>query len=1310
MTAKRSGSLFFCLLLLTGNGLYSQQPKLVLPIGHTMRVNTAVFSPDGKKIVTASYDHTAKIWDASSGLLLGNLDKHTAIVNMAQFSPACPSDPAGGKYIVTASADSTARIWDSNTGALLRNLAGHHDKVLWAEFSPDGKKIVTASDDHTAIIWDVLTGDPLQVLRGHRYTVYAAHFSPSCANDPTGGKKIITCSRDSKAIIWDTQSGDSIAVLNGHRSFVLFAGFSPDGNKIITASRDGLTKIWKAATGEYLVTLDHTYQVNMAQFSPSCADDPAGGKYIVTANLDNTAMIWNSDGKLLTTLTGHKSAVLTACFSPDGKKIVTASAGKTAKVWDLSGTVLATLSGHKSPVLTACFSPDGKKIVTASMDRTVKIFDAGTGILMNDLKGHSSMANSVQFSPDGEKMLSTYADNTVKVWDVINGKVFFDLKNNDSRVNHASFSPDGKRIIASFSDSTAIIYDAVSGAGLKVLKGHTDIVNFALYSPDGKKIVTVSHDMTARLWEAESGALLKTLIGHSGNISSAQFSPISVNDPAGGKTIMTISDDGTAISWNTATGEQLKTLSASAKMLYMGSFSNDGKKFLTCSWDATAIVWDAVTGDKLQVLKGGAYAVKAAYFSPDGNQILTISKDNNNVVKLWNANTGESLFNLAGHKETLNAAQFSPDGKKILTASADGTIILWESSSGKILKRFEGHNAPVYAARFSPKTPDDPQGGKTIVSISNDNTTKVWNTETGKLQYTFIAVDSTDYLVVDKDGHYDGTAAARRLLYYTCGTELIELQQLKDKLWVDGLAEQINKGQPVTVPTLQDLNICDLIPVVEDVGSEGIYKFKITPKRGGLGETVLFINNNETKRYKINQLTKTATGYELTIPKELLQPYLVAGSQNLVTVKSYTANNDIISRGIKIGVNTTDTTTKDPDLYAVIVGVSDYSAAELHLNYAAKDAKDIGNAVTITAGKLFDKPGQRHVFVYDFNTDSVRYGYPNKKNIRHIFDTIASKATANDILLVFFAGHGTVAEDKNNQKQFYFLTSDASSFNDPEASGISTAELIEWIHPQRIKAQKRILILDACNSGQALNDISQNKDLMAVRGNTANGDAKKEIERLNDQAGMFILSASASNQSAYELGRYSQGLLTYTLLKAIKQQPDILEDDIFLNLSRWFGAAKRSVTDIMNQMGKNGRQEAQLVANTDFNIGIVDPGVLGMIKMADEKPMFTSSQFVKAGSHSDELQLRLLVDKELAVASSRGKDNEIVYRGDYEGQDAYSLSGDYKVEAGKVTVSISLLKGGNEIKLFEVKGITDKIPQLAKEIIKTATAWLAGNK
>jgi hypothetical protein len=133
---------------------------LVTLEGHTSYVRSAKFSPDGSRVVTASDDKTARIWDAATGKSLAELKGHTNYVNSAVFSP-------DGSKVLTASEDRTARIWDAATGKSLVELKGHTYAVLSAVFSADGSKVLTAGGDPTARIWDTATGKTITELTGH---------------------------------------------------------------------------------------------------------------------------------------------------------------------------------------------------------------------------------------------------------------------------------------------------------------------------------------------------------------------------------------------------------------------------------------------------------------------------------------------------------------------------------------------------------------------------------------------------------------------------------------------------------------------------------------------------------------------------------------------------------------------------------------------------------------------------------------------------------------------------------------------------------------------------------------------------------------------------------------------------------------------------------------------------------------------------------------------------------------------------------------------------------------------------------------
>ncbi|WP_375471012.1 ribosome assembly protein 4 [uncultured Nostoc sp.] len=605
--------------------------------GHTSYVNSVSFSPDGKRIVTASADKTARVWDIS-GKQIAELKGHTQPVNSASFS-------LDGKRIVTASADNTARVWDIS-GKQIAELKGHTQPVNSASFSPDGKRIVTASADKTARVWDI-SGKQIAELKGHTSYVNSASFSPD-------GKHILITSYDTTAWVWDI-FGKQITELKGHTKAVNSASFSPDGKRIVTASADNTARVWDISGKQIAELKGHTKAVNSASFSPD-------GKRIVTASADNTAGVWDISGKQIAELKGDTETVNRASFSPDGKRIVTGSDDKTARVWNIDGKQIAELKGHTSRVNSASFSPDGKRIVTTSVDNTVRVWDISSKQIA-ELKGHTKAVNSASFSPDGKRIVTGSDDKTARVWDIF-GEQIAELKGHIEAVNSASFSPDGKRILTASYDKTARVWD-ISGKQIAELKGHTNYVNRASFSPDGKRIVTASFDKTARVWDI-SGKQIAELKGHTKAVYSASFSP-------DGKRIVTGSDDNTVRVWDIS-GKQITELKGHTKAVNSVSFSPDGKRILTASFDNTARVWD-ISGKQIAELKGHTKAVNSASFSPDGKRIVTASADN--TARVWDI-SGKQIAELKGHTKAVNSASFSPDGKRILTASFDKTARVWQ--------------------------------------------------------------------------------------------------------------------------------------------------------------------------------------------------------------------------------------------------------------------------------------------------------------------------------------------------------------------------------------------------------------------------------------------------------------------------------------------------------------------------------------------------------------------------------------------------------------------------------------------------------
>ena len=602
--------------------------------GHTDDIWSAIFSPDGTRIATASADGTARIWDAASGNeLLSVKGSSSGVAWSAVFSP-------DGKTLVTTGQDGMVRLWDAGTGELFSSLSGHREDVFLARFSPNGDRLATVSNDGTGIIWDIATGERLLTLGPDEDGLPQwVSFSPD------GSQIAIAYAAgtiDGWATIWDALTGERILRLPNQNAYVRSVSFSPDATHVVTTSDDQAVRIWDANTGTLLQEFQNqTTKAANASYSPD-------GKQIATALGNSQVAVWDpSSGRTLITLAGHSSNVRVVAFSPDGTRLVTAGSDDTARVWSLSPT-REFLTLYKGPVSAStvgtklAYSPDGKHLAVSYSDPFVKIWDLATGQLSLELPGHSSGVNYIAYSPDGTRLATTTEDGNVKIWDAHSGEEVLALPaaGPEDRIFGAAFSPDGARL-ASAGVNGALVWDARTGRKLLTLAGHKDWVSSIAFSPDGSHIATSSFDGTAILWDAATGKKIFLLTGFSDTVRQVAFSP-------DGKRLAAAGLQGILKIWDVASGRELFTLTSHTGPVFSVAFSQDGKYFATSSGDKTARLWDAATGKETLLVRAPDELTGVA-ISPDGSQLAVASRDGTARIYLLKI---EDLMALARERVT----------------------------------------------------------------------------------------------------------------------------------------------------------------------------------------------------------------------------------------------------------------------------------------------------------------------------------------------------------------------------------------------------------------------------------------------------------------------------------------------------------------------------------------------------------------------------------------------------------------------------------------------------------------------------------
>ncbi len=1306
-------TLLACMLFsLLGIKAFSQEPKLMLPIGHTNYVKRVVFSADGKRVLSASYDKTAKIWDFQSGLLIASLEGHSQPVQVARFSP-------DDNYILTLSesdaliGEGLIRIWDSKTYNLICNI-GLDSRINSAEFSPDSKKIITVSADSSARIWDIATGALLTKCIGHFVPRTKVFFS-------TDNQYIAGALTDSTAGIWDAANGKLIRLLKEYTGLVTDISMTSDGTKIVTASSDSSLRIWNSPTGEFLFTLKiENANVRAAKFNQS------GTLLMSSHNSIEGSMVklWDSKtGKLIYTW-DNLDIDLGFDFSQDGKKIIIRN-GAAFIIGNISTEIIndtVFVDKNQIPFFSA-YNYDGSQCVMVMFSDGMNL--SSINFKTREIKkfpGQSIGTQAEHLSPDSKYLISVGKSSSMPMlWDMIAGKRLpFTLT---EWGEDFEYSIDGKKIVVN-NRSSVKIFDAGTGILLHSIKDKDVNNNFisAKFNSEGSKLVTLSSNRSVKIWDTKNYQLLKALDNFKdkdfydgfGSSYSRDFVAFS---PDNSKIVFYYEegDNGNLVIWDVNTSKRITTLTGNTSLVNSMlfnfteskrfSFSPDSKRLLLIidssyinsgeqvrRYVSNVKIWDIDKRRYSKDFKTFDSHVCYSTFSPDGKKAMATTM--NGGVFIWDVQTTKSPTACTGHTRRVDFAEFSSSGKRLLTSSYDNSAKVWDVETGKLLLDLKGSLLDFTYAHFS-------KDGSYILTKSPDKTLKKWNALTGELMYTFFTVNDDDYLVVDKYGRYDGTPNARKLLYFTCDNEIIKLEQFEDLCWEPGLASKINgiNKEPITAQKLTEISICNVTPeVIKDENAGDNYQYTIHPRNGGLGEVQLYVNGKLIKTGKKEELKKNGSDYTFSVKRDWVQSYFINGSANQVMVKATTGEGTMSSRGIDIQEIATGNKNANPNMYIISVGINKYKEEKIRLNYASTDAVSFGSAITASAKKLLNSDGKEHVISYTFSTETNSLYWPAKDSIQKKMEEIARIAKPEDILVFFFAGHGVL---KNGQKNFYLLTAEATGF---EMSGIenkvaiSTDELGRWM--LNIKANKQILIMDACNSGQGVSNL---QELLGKRDIPA--DQVRALENLKDQNGTYILSASASGQSAYETSQFGQGLLTYSLLSGIKNQ-SALKENKYIDITQWFNNASNNVRTLAKEIG--GRQEPQLFGNASFDVGLVDMEVMNGIKLSSRKKIFSRTKLF-SGNPSlllDPLQLEIEIDKQLTNFSFAGKESSLTFIENNVSPETYSIHGSYEIKGKSVTATLSLVKQNSSVKVFTETGSTEALDVFAKKIVTDISDYL----
>ncbi len=1088
-----------------------------------------------------------------------------------------------------------------------------------------------------------------------------------------------------------------------------------------------IVKTIPGQTLELIVETGHSKPVGAIAFN-------ADGKLVASSG-GNGIKLWEIEtGRELKSI-AVGSIVQSLALSPDNKLIAFASDETVTLLNIITGIEIKAFSCNPFCSQIA-FSPDGKLLASGHLDKSITIWNVVTGQPIKfinskrelppaskanidkkeDVRDYRHAISSLAFTPDGKILASFNNDGELKLWDISTGQ---ELKSKEFFGTNIDlfFTKTGQLLGFRFRKDFIDLFDPFTNQVIKAFSCNEGYCSIAL-SPDSQNIA-ISNERVIEIYKIQTGELVNILKPHSKGVGEKAFFPQS-------NTLAFVADNDIKL-LNLDLMNGVKTLKAHSSWINSIAFSPDGKVLASGGIDYVIKLWDVITGQESKTLVGHSEVITGVSFSSDGK--ILVSVDASGLVKFWETSTGKEIREINTKIDPILEILLSPDSKTLAFETLSGIVKLWDISTGQ---------ATTFDLSIESQFRNLPDWVSKGLGV-NDHAIKIINRlwiggsddQIAEIDFEilarFIAIDENDWAVITPDGRFDASEGALRLMHYAYGLEVINLEQLKEMYYEPGLLQKLLGFSKEPLRSIVPLKDVKLYPeIVEQKFDEntGRLSIKLKNRGGGIGKTEVFVNDKivvaDARDGRLKQNPNVAPNEIVNLSVELPASSFVKGKEN--QIKIVTSNylkeigkGNIQSRGTEIVYR--DKRTEEfvlPTLYAIVGGVSDYEGEQIDLRFAAKDAEDFASALRLGARRLFcDKANPECLDKVQVRTLSTQRQSPDeqptKENFRRAFAEIAAKAKPEDIIVIYLAGHG-VSLGAGTDTYFY-LTKEARSASKEDLAktfqtvAISSQELTDWLTQTEwvkgekgIKALKQVLILDTCAAGTAAAQLAltTKRDL--------SGDQIRAIEFLKDKTGTFVLMGSTADAPSYEASQYGQGLLTYSLLQAMKGAE--LDKGEFIDVRKLFTYAEQTVPRLATNIGGVQKPIVSAPLGKTFVIGQMTEAEKQKIKLPQPKPIILRPLIGMLPRNNDPLNLTAALRKALDAESSYevvrqrgGKEPILIYIDDDSFPDAIQISGTYTIVGDTVKVKVYLFKGDKEI--AELEEITASKNEINEKLLET---------
>lgn len=744
-------------------------------------------------------------------------------------------------------------------------------------------------------------------------------------------------------------------------------------------------------------------------------------------------------------------------------------------------------------------------------------------------------------------------------------------------------SPDGKQIAFAYNDQTIKIFDVAANRFVKRFKGPYSSLFDVQLTSSGHIALIAEKEMQVWNWKEEKMLFNFRFIN---DATKTAFSRKNQLLAIGEK-------DGIVEIFNITSGSKVLEIPKKKDHVSALAFHPDGGSLLVGVMSGINLspnalsLYDIASGSEIMKSEETANYTMVAY-NESGTEIFCAGLNKASTKEISNVLDGNTLklkrkfnadFNLTNSKVPYGGIVFRD---KLLTLSLSQSFNAREFLSGSVLFTTKSDKLKMPAIwKFgvgSFHIYPLQSGEKVLVNASKNNINQIYDSRTNSIVGYFFSDSNDDFAVVSRDGRVEGTPEALSKVFWTArsSTARTSLESTFDKGFTPRLLSQMIGEDDSQQLAFEVDNVVSKIPVLQlktvngtptpanasFTSSQKATKIDVAVTQNPEEVTELKLFQNSKLIKVIPNAGKTSYAFDVSLTNSF-------GEQNYFYV-SAGSKTGIESEKVKFTITYKGASEAKPRLFLITIGIDKYKNPKYNLNYAQADADGVVRMISQQSKTLFQE-------IIPF---TIRNEKATKANIYSALEQIKTKALEQDMIVVYYAGHGVMSGGADKEKEFFIVPHDVTQLYGRDEmlyeKAISAADLKKYA--QAINAQKQVFILDACQSAGALESLE---------GQSRGAAEEKAIAQLARSTGTFWITSTGSDQFASEFAKLGHGIFTYALLEGIGGAADVNKDQR-LTIRELSTYIENKVPELSEQLKGTAQFPSAYSFGNDFPIAVFD--------------------------------------------------------------------------------------------------------------------------